>query len=260
MLLPTTILWLAVVGTGLLIVDVIALDERAVSDAFVEARTDTLDSVSAVISEMGNTQVLIATCLLIVAFIWWQSRQWWFAIVPALALGLEALVFLTSSLVIGRPRPEVEQLDHAPPTSSFPSGHTGASTAVYLAFALCATRIGNAGLRITIQVLCVAVPVGVGVSRVYRGMHHPSDVIAGFVVGTTCALIAWNWLPLRDAAEGVIAASAEAGTAMSTRTTGSVVSGTTSTGVISDGGEATGDRADAPEEATTSPSRTAQRP
>ena len=134
-LLPATVLWVAVVGTGFLIVDVIGLDERAVSDAFVDARTTTFNGITAVVSEMGNTQVLIATCLVIVAFIWWQSRQWWFAVVPALALGVEAVVFLTSSLVVGRSRPEVEQLDHAPPTSSFPSGHTGASTAVYLAFA-----------------------------------------------------------------------------------------------------------------------------
>ncbi|WP_239066461.1 phosphatase PAP2 family protein [Demequina activiva] len=207
-LLPATVLWIAVVGTGFLIVDVIGLDERAVSEAFVDMRTSTLDSVTAVVSEMGNTQVLIATCVLIVAFIWWQSRQWWFAMVPALALGVEALVFLTSSLVVGRSRPDVDQLDDAPPTSSFPSGHTGASTAVYLAFALCATRIKNTGLRVTVQVICIIVPLGVGVSRVYRGMHHPTDVIAGFAVGATCALIAWNWLPARDAAEGVIAATA----------------------------------------------------
>ena len=206
-LVPATILWVAVVGTGFLIVDVIGLDESAVNEAFIEARTPTLDRVTAVVSEMGNTQVLIATCLVIVAFIWWQSRQWWFAMVPALALGVEALVFLTSSLVVGRSRPDVEQLDHAPPTSSFPSGHTGASTAVYLAFALCATRIRHTGLRVTVQVICVLVPVGVGLSRVYRGMHHPTDVIAGFAVGATCALIAWHWLPARDAAAGVIEAT-----------------------------------------------------
>ena len=206
-LAPAAILWIMVVGAGALVVSVLALDESAISDAFVEARTPVLDSVTAVVSEMGNTQVLIATCLLVVAFIWWQSRQWWLAAVPALALGVEALVFLTSSLVVGRSRPEVDQLDDAPPTSSFPSGHTGASTAVYLAFALCASRIRHTGLRVTVQVVCVLVPLGVGISRMYRGMHHPTDVVAGFAVGITCALIAWSWLPARDAADGVIAAT-----------------------------------------------------
>lgn len=208
LLLPTALLWVTVVGVGFLVVDVFAIDERAMSDAFVEARTSTLDSVTAVVSEMGNTQVLMATCLVIVAFIWWQSRQWWLAIVPAVALAVEALVFLTSSIVVGRSRPDVEQLDHAPPTSSFPSGHTGASTAVYLAVALCATRIRHTGLRVTIIVVSVLVPIGVGVSRIYRGMHHPTDVVAGFAVGATCALVAWSWLATRDAAERVIEADA----------------------------------------------------
>jgi len=206
-LLPTAILWVAVVGVGFLVTDVLALDESAISEAFVDARTPALDSITAVVSALGDTQILIGTTLVVVVFVWWQSRQWWFAVVPALALGTQALVFLTSSLVVGRSRPDVEQLDHAPPTSSFPSGHTGASTAAYLAFALCATRIHNTGIRIVVQVVCIAVPLGVGVSRVYRGMHHPTDVIAGFAVGTTCALVAWNWLALRDAAEGVVDAT-----------------------------------------------------
>ncbi|WP_061961659.1 phosphatase PAP2 family protein [Demequina flava] len=206
-LFPAAILWVAVVGTGYLLVDVIGIDESAINESVVDIRTDSLNGITTVVSELGNTQVLMATCLVIVAFIWWQSRQWWLAVVPAIALGVEALVFLTASLVVGRSRPEVEQLDHAPPTSSFPSGHTGASTAVYIAVALCATRIRHTGLRVSVQIVCVAAPLGVGLSRVYRGMHHPTDVIAGFVVGTTCALIAWNWIPLRESAERVVGAT-----------------------------------------------------
>ncbi|MDN4480072.1 phosphatase PAP2 family protein [Demequina muriae] len=207
-LVPTAALWVAVVGAGFLVVDVLALDERAINAAFEDARTPALNDVSAVVSRLGDTEVLIATCLLVAAFIWWQSRQWWFAMVPVLALGLQALVFITSSIVVGRSRPEVEPLSHAPPTSSFPSGHTGATAAAYLAFALCATRIRHTGLRITIQVLCVVMPIAMAVSRIYRGMHHPTDVIMGLIVGATCALIAWNWLPTRDAAERVIEATA----------------------------------------------------
>ena len=206
-LVPTAALWVAVVGAGFLIVDVLGLDEGAINDAFVESRTATLNDVSAVVSRLGDTEVLIATCLVVAAFIWWQSRQWWFAMVPVLALGLQAIVFITSSVLVGRSRPEVEHLNHAPPTSSFPSGHTGATAAAYVAFALCATRIRHTGLRVTIQVVCVLMPIAMAVSRVYRGLHHPTDVIMGLVVGATCALIAWNWLPTREAAERVIQAN-----------------------------------------------------
>ncbi|WP_084631713.1 phosphatase PAP2 family protein [Demequina aestuarii] len=207
-LVPTAALWIAVVGAGFLVVDVLALDEYAINAAFEDARTPALNDVSAVVSRLGDTEVLIATCLLVAAFIWWQSRQWWFGMVPVLALGLQAIVFMTSSIVVGRSRPEVEPLSHAPPTSSFPSGHTGATAAAYLAFALCASRIRHMGLRVTIQVVCVVMPVAMAVSRVYRGMHHPTDVVMGLVVGTTCALIAWNWLPMRDAAERAVEATA----------------------------------------------------
>ncbi|WP_430867609.1 phosphatase PAP2 family protein [Demequina aurantiaca] len=197
-LVPAVVLWVAVAGIGYLLVDVLQVDEHQVSQAFVDVRTDQWDSITSFISSMGNTQVLMATCALIVLFIWWQSRQWWYAIVPAIALSVQVSVFLTTSLIVGRERPDVEQLDHAAPTSSFPSGHTGATTSVYLAVALCATRIQNTWLRVSIQVLCVLVALGVALSRVYRGMHHPTDVIAGLLIGLTCAVIAWNWLPSRQ--------------------------------------------------------------
>ncbi len=190
-LLPAAVLWLAVVGVGLLLVD---FPENGVNEALVELRTPTLDTVTAVISEMANTRIVIATALVVAGIVWWRSGQWWFAAVPLVALATEAAVFLTSSLVVGRERPDVDQLDHAPPTSSFPSGHTGASTAVYLSFALMATRIRNGALRLTVIVVCALIPVAVAMSRVYRGMHHPTDVVGGLAVGATCALIGWTWL------------------------------------------------------------------
>jgi membrane-associated phospholipid phosphatase len=197
-LLPALIAWVAVAGLGFLIVDVLVVDEHPISEWFVDLRTDQWDSITAFVSAMGSTMVLTGTCAVIVVFIWWQSRQWWFAIVPAIALAVQVSIFITVSALVGRDRPEVEQLDHAPPTSSFPSGHTGATTSVYLAVALCATRIHNTALRITVQVICILVPLGVGASRLYRGMHHPTDVAAGLLLGATCAIIAWNWLPPRN--------------------------------------------------------------
>lgn len=198
-LVPSIVLWVVVAGIGYLIVDVFQLDEHAVNAAFVDARTERWDAITSFMSSMGNTQILMATCAVIVLFMWWQSRQWWLAVVPALSLSVQVSIFLTTSLLIGRERPDVEQLDHAAPTSSFPSGHAGATTSTYLAVALCASRIQNAWLRITVQVVCVLIPLGVVVARVYRGMHHPTDVVAGFLIGATCAIIAWNWLPARPA-------------------------------------------------------------
>ncbi|WP_082097255.1 phosphatase PAP2 family protein [Demequina silvatica] len=191
-LLPATLLWGVIVGVGLLLADV---PENGLNRTLLDLREPALNATTMVISEAASTLVVIATAVVVSGIVWWQTRQWWFAAVPLIALALEAIVFLTSSAVIGRDRPDVDQLDHAPPTASFPSGHTGAATAVYVSFALMATRIRNGTVRVTVIVVCALVPVGVAVARVYRGMHHPTDVIAGLAVGVTCALIAWTWWP-----------------------------------------------------------------
>ncbi|MBD7980756.1 phosphatase PAP2 family protein [Oerskovia sp. Sa2CUA9] len=194
--LPGAVLWLAVVGLGFLIKGPLENlpGEAGVNRALVDLRTPFLDTVTELLSAIGTTEFIIGACVLAVALIWWRTRQWWFALVPALAVSLQALVFLTSSLVVGRSRPEVEMLDHAPPTSSFPSGHTGASTAFYLTLALLAQRVQNPVLRVVLTVLAVLVPFAVGFARLYRGMHSPTDVLAGFVNGIVCAVLAWGYL------------------------------------------------------------------
>lgn len=195
-LLPAVALWCVVVGIGLLITGPLGNlpSEAAVNTWFVAQRTPALDAVTTVLSAIGQTEFLIGACVLAIALVWWRTRQWWYAIVPGLAVAVQAAIFLTSALVVGRERPEVEQLDHAPPTSSFPSGHTGAATAFYLSLAFMAQRITNPVARWTVTVLCVLVPVAVGVARTYRGMHSLTDVLVGFLNGATCAVLAWNYL------------------------------------------------------------------
>lgn len=194
--LPGAALWVAIVGLGFLIKGPLENlpGEAGVNQALVDLRTPFLDTVTEMLSAIGMTEFIIGACVLAVALIWWRTRQWWFALVPALAVSLQALIFLTSSIVVGRTRPEVDMLDHAPPTSSFPSGHTGASTAFYLTLALLAQRVQNPALRVVLTVLAVLVPFAVGFARLYRGMHSLTDVLAGLVNGVVCAVLAWGYL------------------------------------------------------------------
>ncbi len=76
----------------------------------------------------------------------------------------------------------VPQLDIAPPTSSFPSGHTAAIIALTcgLALALARTRTGRRLVALT-WFLAVLLPAVVLASRLYRGMHWPTDVAASVV-------------------------------------------------------------------------------
>lgn len=195
-LVPAAAVWVVIVGLGFLITG--PLDnlpgEKGVSDWFVSIRTPALNDVTAVISQIGNTPIVIAIAVVVMLLLLWRTRQWWFALVPGLAIALQAAVFLTSSLVVGRERPDVDHLDDAPPTSSYPSGHTGASTALYVTLALVAQRIENRVVRVVVTILLLLCPVAMGSARLYRGMHSLTDVLVGLANGIVCAFIAWNYL------------------------------------------------------------------
>ena len=157
-------------------------------------RTSVLNDVTLLFSWTGATVSIIGVCLVVVALVWWRTRRWWFAVVPLIAITLQALVFFFTTLLIDRPRPDVVKLDHSPPTSSYPSGHSGAATGLYVTIALLALRIRQPVLRAVTVTVCLLVPLLVASARLYRGMHHLSDVAVAIINGLLAALLAWGWL------------------------------------------------------------------
>ena len=130
---------------------------------------------------------------------WGTAEEWWYAVIPGIAIALQASIFVAATELTGRPRPEVSKLDPAPPTSSYPSGHVGAATALYLSLAFMAHRIDNVVLRRLVQFVCVLIPFLVAYARAYRGMHHVIDIVVGMLNGVLCALMAWLWLRRKEA-------------------------------------------------------------
>ena len=157
-------------------------------------------------SMVGNTEYVIGVGVIVCAIVWWRTKEWWFAVVPLIAISLQATVFVIAAAVVGRDRPPVERLDPTPPTSSYPSGHVGASTALYVSFALMATRISNVVVRRVVIMLCIIAPLLVSFARLYRGAHHISDIVVGILNGLLCALLAWNYLRREPAAGRVVRA------------------------------------------------------
>jgi undecaprenyl-diphosphatase len=90
---------------------------------------------------------------------------------------------------VGRPRPPFSHLEN-PGGSSFPSGHVANSTAVYVAILL-AVFVSARFPRLRPPLILVAAVLiaGIATSRVYLGLHYPTDVAAGFLLGLCWALV-----------------------------------------------------------------------
>ena len=118
-------------------------------------------------------------------------RKWRAAAFIVTAIALEAATYRVATLAIDRQRPHVGRLDDLPVNDSFYSGHTAASVAVYCGIALLVTsRLRSAALRAAVWLVAIAIPLLVALARMYRGMHHPTDVTAGLLVGIGCIVVA----------------------------------------------------------------------
>ncbi len=208
MAIAYAVLTATMLAVGFLLTD--ALDgsvgrwDEHVNRAFVHQRTGTWNDVTKVATSALNTEPVVVAVVLLVAgfalFRWWREAS-----VVAIAMTLEITVFLSTTFVVARPRPGVPRLNETPATSSFPSGHTAAATVLFTTLAVIVTwRTAHRTVRIVTWVGAVLAIVAVAVGRVYRGLHHPTDVVAGVVLGVGC-VVAAMW--------AVRAASREAGAA-----------------------------------------------
>jgi len=125
-------------------------------------------------------------------------RQWTAALfVLASICGGSAISFALKDL-IQRPRPDLIAAAAQTQTYSFPSGHAFLSAVTFLTLgALLARMQRKAEVKIYFLSLAIAITVLVGMSRIYLGVHWPTDVLAGWCAGAAWAILCWlaaEWL------------------------------------------------------------------
>ena len=161
------------------------------------------------ITALGGTAVLVLLTLAVLGFLL-LSRRWGAAVFVTLSMLGGTLLSNALKSAFDRPRPDL--VPHAVEVSSasFPSGHAMLSAVAYLTLgALVAEVLPQRRFRVYLLLCAVFLTLLVGTTRVYLGVHWPSDVLAGWSIGAAwalmCALMAW-WMQKRgvieDAATG----------------------------------------------------------
>lgn len=154
-------------------------------------RTPFWDTVTRFGDSFADTPVVVGALIVFFVGMAWFWRRWLEPLVLGFGVALEASVFLTVSLIVGRDRPPMEQLDVSPATASFPSGHTGVAFTFYGLLAMIVFwNTARPVPRVLAAAGAVLIGVSVAVARLYRGMHYVSDVVVGAGFGIVCIIAA----------------------------------------------------------------------
>ena len=183
------------IGLGFLVTHVLVhlwpftLEDQAVR-VVVAGRTPTLDRVSNLVSLTAYTVGLAIAMVVVGGAMRIAYHRWRESLFLAAAMLGQLEMFSITSRVVARARPPVPKLDVFPPMQSFPSGHTAAAVALYGGIAvILAMHSRRRSYAAAWWVMLLIIPVAVAISRVYRGMHYPSDAAASFLGGLGCLWI-----------------------------------------------------------------------
>ena len=186
-------LTMVMLGLGWFITHVLADSvgrwDQSVNEWFANHRSGVWNDTTGSASSSVNTEPAIGLAFIVAVVLGFRHR-WREATFVVFALVLEVLVFLSVTFVVARERPDVLRLDATPSTSSFPSGHTAAATVLLIGVAVVVFWCtSNRAVRVTCLTAAIALVALVAFGRVYRGLHHPTDVVAGALLGLACLWI-----------------------------------------------------------------------
>jgi undecaprenyl-diphosphatase len=192
-----------------------SLDYHLLTDV-TDQRTPWLTVVARIVTSLGTAVVLYPLLAAAGGLHWWRRGRAWPGIAALCWLWLGQAARLSINQQIARPRPPQALRLVAAGGYAFPSGHTTSATIGYGLLAVLVIGmlpVGRRWLRAFPTVIAVCAAVAVGFSRVYLGVHWPSDVAGGWVLGVAwlalgglaVALIPRRGSPLADLLSGAAA-------------------------------------------------------
>lgn len=156
------------------------------------------------ITAFGGFTVVTAVTIAVCGLLWLMGKGRTMFFVAAAVIG-GTLLSTGFKQLFDRPRPDLVPHEMLVHSASFPSGHTMLAAVTYLTLAtIFASVETRRAVKIYVIALAVLVTIAVGVSRVYLGVHWPTDVAAGWTLGAAWALGCWavaRWLQYRGGLE-----------------------------------------------------------
>ncbi|HEY3157739.1 MAG TPA: phosphatase PAP2 family protein [Vicinamibacterales bacterium] len=143
------------------------------------------------LTAIGGPTVLGLVVVAVVGFLLLQTRYRTAIVVLATAASGELVNYVLKNLFL-RPRPDVVPHLRNVTTTSFPSGHAMESAIIYLTLGAMLMQLSERRItKVYSMGIAIALTLLVGISRVYLGVHYPTDVIAGWMFGFFWASLCW---------------------------------------------------------------------
>jgi undecaprenyl-diphosphatase len=144
------------------------------------------------ITSLGGATVLSLMTAAVIGFLLVDEKRA-AAVVVFASVGGGALLSILLKFMIDRARPDLVPHLAEAHTASFPSGHAMLSAVVYLTLGALLSRVeGPARVKIYVLTVAIFLTFVIGISRLYLGVHWPTDVLAGWCAGAAWATLCWR--------------------------------------------------------------------
>jgi undecaprenyl-diphosphatase len=160
-----------------------------VNDWLAAHRNSSLEHLSWIGSTVAGGLVIPAViAFFVVTFL--ALHHWRLAAFVLFAVAIESGAYRATTIFVHRDRPSVDRLESLPADASFPSGHTAAALALYGGLLLLLmSRMPRDSVKTAGWTIILLLPIFVAWARMYRGMHHLTDSVAGVLLGIGALLV-----------------------------------------------------------------------